>query len=173
MVYHLPFYSYLAGSKSVSAAPSSDPDTITNTALDDTVSSSGKNATKDFTKNRTSRISHQGKLLLRVILNRFVNQVEQILKEEQAGFRSQRSNAQQIFNLRLMVEKCLWHQKELFHGFIDFKKAFDRVWHEGLWRVLKEYNIDNRLLEVIESLYDEANSDALANAMPETCFHCS
>ena len=55
------------------------------------------------------------------------------------------------------------HQKELFHNFIDLKKAFDRVWHDGLWRGLKEYNIDNRLIEVIRSLYDEATSTALLN----------
>ena len=36
----------------------------------------------------------------------------------------------------------------LSYNFIDFKKGFDRVWHEGLWRILTEYNIDNRLLEV-------------------------
>ena len=87
-----------------------------------------------------------------MILNRLVNQAEKILEEEQAGFRAQRSTTEQICNLRLLLEKYLEHQKELYHNFIDFKKAFDRVWHEGLWRVLKEYNIDNRLIEVIKSL---------------------
>ena len=110
-----------------------------------------------------SLICHPSKVMLRVILNRLVNQAEQILEEEQAGFRSQRSTTKQIFNLRLLVEKHLEHQKELYHNFIDFKKAFDRVWHEGLWRVLKEYNIDNRLIEVIKSLYGEATSAVLMN----------
>ena len=55
------------------------------------------------------------------------------------------------------------HQKELFHNFIDFKKAFDHVWHGGIWGVLKEYNIDNRLIQVIKSLYDEATSVVLLN----------
>ena len=41
MVYLLPFWSYLAGSKSVSACPS-DPDTMTNTALEAAASSSDK-----------------------------------------------------------------------------------------------------------------------------------
>ena len=41
------------------------------------------------------------------------------------------------------------------HNFIDLKKASDGVWQNGLWRVLKAYNIDNRLTEVIGSLYDE------------------
>ena len=65
--------------------------------------------------------------MLRVILNRLVNQAEQILEEEHAGFRSQRSSTQQIFNSRLLVEQHLEHRKELYHNFIDFKKAFDRA----------------------------------------------
>ena len=48
--------------------------------------------------------------------------------------------------------------QELFHNFVDFKKAFDRIWHDGLWRDLREHNIDNGLIEVIRSLYDEATS---------------
>ena len=90
-------------------------------------------------------ISHPSKVMLRVIFNRLVNQGELILEEEQAGFRSQKSTTEQIFNLRLLVEKYLEHQKELFHNFIDFKNASDRVWHDGLWQVLKEYNINNWL----------------------------
>ena len=50
------------------------------------------------------------------------------------------------------MEKHLEHQKELYHNFLELKNALDRVWHEGLWRDLKEYNIDNRLIEVIKSL---------------------
>ena len=61
------------------------------------------------------------------------------------------------------MEKHLERQKEVYHNLIDFKKAFDRVWHEGLWRVLKEYNIDNRLIEVIESLFGEVTSAVLLN----------
>ena len=34
-------------------------------------------------------------------------------------------------------------------AFTEFKKAFDRVWNDGLWRVLKEYNIGNWLIVVI------------------------
>ena len=34
---------------------------------------------------------------------------------------------EQMFNLRLLVEKHLEHQKELYHNFVDFRKAIDRV----------------------------------------------
>ena len=51
---------------------------------------------------------------------------EKIIAEEQAGFRAGRSTTEQIFNLRILCEKYLQHQQDLYHVFIDFKKAFDR-----------------------------------------------
>ena len=51
------------------------------------------------------------------------------IAEEQAGFRAGRSTTEQIFNLRILCEKYLQYQQDLYHVFIDFKKAFDRVWH--------------------------------------------
>ena len=65
--------------------------------------------------------------MLKIILNRLKPQVEKIIAEEQAGFRAGRSSTEQIFNLRILYEKYLQHQQDLYHVFIDFKKAFDRV----------------------------------------------
>ena len=53
-----------------------------------------------------SLISHPSKVLLKVILNRLQPQAEQILSEEQAGFRKGRSCAEQIFNLRLICDSA-------------------------------------------------------------------
>ena len=61
---------------------------------------------------------------------------------EQAGFRPGRSTTEQIFNLRVLCEKYLQHQQDLYHVFIDFKKAFDRVWHAALWATMKHFNIN-------------------------------
>ena len=76
-----------------------------------------------------SFISHPSKIMLKIILNRLKPQAENIIAEEQTGFRAGRSTTQQIFNLRILCEKYLYHQQDLYHVFIDFKKAFDRVWH--------------------------------------------
>ena len=42
--------------------------------------------------------------------------------------------------------------------FIDFKKAFDRVCHTGLLRVLQHYNIPRKLVSLIQSLCSRAVS---------------
>ena len=81
--------------------------------------------------------SHPTKAMLKIILNRLQPQAEEIIAEEQAGFRAGRSTPEQIFNLRILGEKYLQHQQNLYHVFIDFKKAFDRVWHEALWTTMR------------------------------------
>ncbi|KAI8502174.1 hypothetical protein Bbelb_197620 [Branchiostoma belcheri] len=108
-----------------------------------------------------SLISHPSKIMLKVLLKRLNAKAEEILAEEQAGFRAGRSTIEQILNCRLIIEKHLQHQRELHHNFIDFKKAFDRVWHEGLWWVLREFNIDESLVQTIEALYKNATSAVL------------
>ena len=103
------------------------------------------------------------KVLLKVLLNRLKRQAESIIAEEQAGFRSGRSRTEQIFNLRILCERYLQHQQDLYHVFIDFKKAFDRVWHKALWSTMRLYNINANLIQVIENLYNKATSAVYLN----------
>ena len=86
--------------------------------------------------------------MLKIILNRLKPQAEKIVAEEQARFRTGRSTTEQIFNLRILCEKYLQHQQDLYHVFIDLKKAFDRVWHAALWATTKKYIISTNLIQV-------------------------
>ena len=79
-----------------------------------------------------SLTSHPSKVMLKIILNRLQPQAEEINAEEQAGFRAGRSTTEQIFNIRILCEKYLQHQQNLYHVFIVFKQALYRVWHEAL-----------------------------------------
>ena len=110
-----------------------------------------------------SLISHPSKVMLKVILNRLKPEAEKIIAEEQAGFRPGRSTVEQICNVRILMEKYLQHQQELHHVFIDFKKAFDRVWHEALWATMRKYNINSNLINVIQNLYNNATSAVFCN----------
>ena len=96
-----------------------------------------------------SLISHPSKVMLKIILNRLPPQAEEIIAEEQAGFRAGRNTAEQIFNLRILCEKYPQHQQNLQHVFIDFRKAFDRVWHEALLATMRKYNINANIIRAI------------------------
>ena len=112
---------------------------------------------RDFKKCENYRtislIYHASKILIRIIINRMNPQLEEILTEEQAGFRKKINTREHILNNRILVEKHIEHDLKLYHNFIDYKKAFNRVWHEVLWNVMRKFNIEERLSCLIESLY--------------------
>ena len=73
-----------------------------------------------------SHISHPSKVMLKIILNRLKPQAEKIIAEEQAGFRAGRSTTEQIFNLRILCEKYLQHQQDLYHVLETSRGPFTR-----------------------------------------------
>ena len=73
-----------------------------------------------------------------------------MMAEEHAGFRTGRSTSEQIFDLGILCEKYLQHRQDLDHVFIDFKKAFDGVWHAALWVTIKKYIIGANLIRIIK-----------------------
>ena len=116
-----------------------------------------------------SLISHTSRVMLKVILYKLKPQAEKIVAEEQASLRAGRSTTEQIFNLRILCEKYLQHQQNLYHVFIDLEKAFDRVWHAALWATMKKY-ISTNLIRVIKNLHDKATSAVLFNNSIEDWF---
>ena len=72
--------------------------------------------------------------------------IEKIIAQEQAGFSAGRSTTEQIFNLRILCEKYLQHQQDLYHVFVDFKKAFNGVLLATLWVTMRKYNISTNLI---------------------------
>ena len=62
-----------------------------------------------------SLVSHPRKVVLRILINRHNPQAEEIIKEEQAGFREGRSTTEHIFNPRILCEKYLQHQQKNKH----------------------------------------------------------
>ena len=65
-------------------------------------------------------ICHPSKVKLKVLFNRLKTQAEPIIAEEKAGFRPGRSATEQIFSLRILCERYLQHQQDLYHVYIDF-----------------------------------------------------
>ena len=99
--------------------------------------------------------------MLRIILNWLKGKAEELLPEEQAGFRPKRSTNEQIFKMRLLIEKHVYHHQDLYHNFIDFKKACDHVWHKRLWRVMRSYSIHKGLVKLLELVYRPSTSAVL------------
>ena len=102
--------------------------------------------------------------MLKITLNKSKPQAKKIVAEEQTVLRAGKITTEQIFNLHILCEKYLQQQQDLYHVFIDYKKAFDRVWHAALWATMKKYNISTNLIQVIKNLFNKATNAALFNS---------
>ena len=63
------------------------------------------------------------------------------LPDVQAGFRKGRGTRDQIATIGWIMEKAREFQKNIYFCFIDYAKAFDRVDHNKLWKILRDGNI--------------------------------
>jgi len=102
-------------------------------------------------------MSVPGKTFRTVLLNRLNTEVDRLLREEQARFRHGRSCSEQIFTLRNIVEQCSEFQTPLFVNYVDFKKAFDSIRRESLWKILKLYGIPDKFINIFKSMYHHSN----------------
>ena len=75
------------------------------------------------------------------------------LPDVQAGFRKGRGTRDQIANIRWIMEKAREFQKEIFFCFLDYVKAFDCVYHNKLWKILREMGIQDDLTGLLRNLY--------------------
>jgi len=60
-------------------------------------------------------------------LERMKGEIDQWLRDQQAGFRSNRSCLYQIATLRIIVEQSLEWNSPLYINFVDYEKAFDSI----------------------------------------------
>ena len=90
------------------------------------------------------------KLFSRVVLNRIQTIVDEQLLERQAGFRANRSTIEQIFSLRIVMEKYKQYNKPLHMCFIDIQKAYDSVNRDLLWKICNSYGLTEKSVTLLK-----------------------
>ena len=61
----------------------------------------------------------------------------------------------------------------MFFNFVDYRKAFDRVWHDAIWPVLRKYGIEEDIMRVLEQLNAKSTSKVRVGAKFSEKFPCS
>ena len=91
--------------------------------------------------------------MLKILQARLQLYVNCELPDVQAGFRKGRGTRDQIANICWTMGKARGFQKNIYFCFIDYAKAFDRVDHNKLWKILKEMGIPDHLTCLLRNLY--------------------
>ena len=109
--------------------------------------------------------SYFSKLFTAVLNNRLEKfiEVNQIIGEEQAGFRHGYSTLDNIYILKTITDFYLSKKKRLFVAFVDFRKAYDNLNRSALWYKMIKNGIKGNFLRVIFNMYDNASSSVNSN----------
>jgi exonuclease III len=94
-----------------------------------------------------------------------------VLGEEQGGFREGRGCPDQLFSLYSIVGERLGKKQPTFLCFIDIKKAYDKVWRDGLWLRLADSGIKGKLWRVIRGLYASTESSVFVEGKDSDLFN--
>ena len=100
-------------------------------------------------------LSTQGKVLNRVLLERMKEATDPKLWDQQAGFWRNRSCADQIASLRIIVEQSLKRNSPLYISFTDCEKTFDSIDRETMWKLLRHYGIPKKIISFIRCTYQD------------------
>ena len=97
-----------------------------------------------------------GKLFNKILNNRLVQYLQKhnTLCKEQIGFTKGNRTSDHMFILKNLVDRHT-HKgaSPLFTCFVDFKRAFDTVWHDGLFYKLRQIGVSDKFYHTIKSMY--------------------
>ena len=119
-------------------------------------------------------VSCLGKLFTAILSERLSKYSDDffVMHENQCGFRQGYCTVDNLFTLYSFFELLKRKKKKMYCAFIDFEKAFDKIWREGLWYKLLINNINGKMLNVIQNIYKDIKSNIIFNNSKSDYFPC-
>ena len=113
------------------------------------------------------------KFLTKVLALQLMESADTLIHEDQAGFVLRRS----IFN-HIQLAKAILNYAEIVgeDGAIvalDQEKAYDRIHHDYLWKVLETFNIPAPFIKTVKALYSHAHTHVAINGILSRPFRVS
>ena len=106
-----------------------------------------------------SIMSCLGKLFFSVLNTRLIEYLKSknLNTDFQIGFASGSRPADHILTLKTISDKYFGAGKKVYSCFVDFKKAFDTVWRDGLMYKLLKAGISGPFGKLIQTLYNKSD----------------
>ncbi len=110
------------------------------------------------------------KILTKVLANRLAEVAGDLIHPDQAGFVPGRKIHHQTKLTKMVIDYC---EAEEVNGAIialDQEKAYDKVDHDYLWKVLEKFNFPPKFINTIRELYKGATSVVAVNGVLSSKF---
>ena len=112
---------------------------------------------------RITLLSVPSKVFTHILLDRMKGALDEKLREEQAGFRKNKSCTDHIATLRIIIEQSTEWQSLLYINFIDFEKTFESVDRDVIWMLMHHYGIPVKFVTLIQQMYENSSCQVIHN----------
>ena len=114
------------------------------------------------------------KLFNTVMNNRLLNFLEKnkLICDNQIGFRKKARTSDHIFIINTIFRKFCSNNRHLYLCFVDFRKAYDKVWQDALMLKLLNIGIKGNFFGTIRAMYENCNLCIKSNGMLSNTFEC-
>ena len=96
------------------------------------------------------------KLFLLMINARIQDFVDQkcLVSKNQIGFKKNCRTSDHLLTLKAIIKKHVTiGKKKMYACFVDLKKAYDSVWHRGLFHKLRKMRLTGKIMDLVENIY--------------------
>ena len=93
-----------------------------------------------------------------------------VIDDSQSGFRSSKSTSDCIFILQAIMNRQLSNKRKLYCAFIDFKKAFDLVYRNGIWYKLCKIGASLKFVSAVKAIYNSVKVCLKSLGKTSECF---
>ena len=90
--------------------------------------------------------------LLNVRLTQYCEE-NKVIHENQIGFRKGFRTSDHVLTLKTLIDQAFQSKNKLYVCFVDFKKAYDTVWRNGLYLKLLNSGVSSKFVNLIKDMY--------------------
>ena len=105
------------------------------------------------------------KLFSKLMYKRLYPILDRAQCKDQAGFRNKFGTVDHMFVLTMLHEKSQEFNLNTWVAAIDFKKAFDSISQDYLWKALDEQNVPAAYVAVLRSLYTDQSAQVKTDVL--------
>ncbi len=91
-----------------------------------------------------------------------------LIHPSQAGFIPGRNIYDQVWLTKRIIDLAEVEEQNGMIVFLDQEKAYDKIEHDYLWRILDAFKIPESFISTVKSLYSEAHTTVYINGIPST-----
>ncbi|TFY53535.1 hypothetical protein EVJ58_g9397 [Rhodofomes roseus] len=113
------------------------------------------------------------KVYTRIYATRLGGVVGSIVHPDQAGFIQKRQISDQTQMCRVMVDYAEALEENGAIIALDQEKAYDKIRHDYLWKVLERFGVPKKVIDRLKSLYEHATTVVIVNGVEERGFRLS